>query len=141
MNTNALLAVATELRRQADAIEKLVRENNAATDRHRTTALDIVRRLCDDGEPEEAAIAAAAEAMGSSPRDIQWAWRWTEGTERREWRRTLPYRISDLTTAGIKDAEIARIIGIPRGQVARIRRRMKDRNASGGTKNQKGQQG
>ncbi|MGC2854183.1 hypothetical protein ACM64Y_01820 [Novispirillum sp. DQ9] len=132
MNTNAVLAVAAELRRQADALEELVRQTNQAETNARITALDVVRQLCDEGTPEAAAIEAAATMLDLDVRSVRWAWRWSQDAEKREWRRTLPLRVADLTAAGVRDAEIARIIGIPRQQVPRIRRRM--REAAEGTK-------
>jgi hypothetical protein len=121
MNTNALLNVAKELRRQADAIEMLVRESNDADDRVLTSHLDVIRQHCDDGVPEDEAIAAACALMGGTARDVRWAWNHSQTAEQREIRRSFPYRIADLTAAGLKDAEIARIIGIPRRQIDRIR--------------------
>lgn len=127
MNENSIRGIAAKLREHADALDWAVSTDAAQAVTARDTAVQMIDRLMTDGATEAEAIATAAEVWQIAPADIERAYAWQRDKALRIWRASLPYRVQDLAAAGLRDADIARLVGIPRGQVGRIRAKLRER--------------
>lgn len=126
-DTREIRALADELRGIAKRLDAVADAEQVASVERWTAALAQIAAEVAAGGDKTIAIHRAAydHQLDIGRLGLTWA----IGPQRRmaEKRRMLPLRIADLTSAGIKDAEIARIVGVHPKSVPRIRRRMREK--------------
>lgn len=138
MDSHSLLKIAARLRDLADEIERTAAESDEGRTVRTASAMKQIAHQVAAGRPKDLAVLDAAAAHGLVHNLLGVRWQLSEFRAKAEQRRALYRDIANLTAAGLRDAEIARIVGLHPKSLPRIRRRMREAATEKPKQGQKG---